>query len=162
MTNWGAVTAYEALRNLAFQRSRAGLGLPAEPNVTEPWAVIMDWALETATVTVAAFANGDGSIYLRSGRGFISRPHSHETIRNAAIRMVTVARECQPLAQPALEHPLPERGNVKFYFLTDAGVFVASAVQAALTRRSDPMTEVWTAGQALIGEYPLVSMELPG
>ena len=76
----------------------------------------MDRGVEKGTVTVVAFASGEASIYLSSRGGFIGGSHPHETIRKTSIGMVTVAPRCQPLAQPTLEHPLPERGSIKFHF----------------------------------------------
>jgi hypothetical protein len=71
---------YQGLRNLAFQNSRAKLGLPPTSTPTQPWVVIMDWGVTEGTATAVAFSDGTASVYLSSGGGFIGGA-SHESIR---------------------------------------------------------------------------------
>jgi len=144
---------YQDLRNLALQISRAKAGLPATPSPTTPWGVIMDWSLAQATATVVAFADGHASIYLSSGGGFLGGGDSHESVRNAAKRMVSIAAELQPQAHPASSYPLPEHGGVMFYFLTDSGVFRAAASEDDLRTHRSPLARLGDAGQAVITEY---------
>ena len=82
---------YQGLRNLAFQSSPAKLGIPARSTPTQPWGVVMDWGLAEGTATVVAFSDGNASVYVNSGGGFIGGA-SHESIRKAAQRMVTICR----------------------------------------------------------------------
>jgi hypothetical protein len=49
---------YQDLRDLAFQNSRAKLGLPPTSTPTQPWGVIMDWGVTEGTPTVVAFLTG--------------------------------------------------------------------------------------------------------
>jgi hypothetical protein len=116
------------LRNMALGITREKAGLPATFVPSEPWGVIMDWVVSNATATIIAFSNGHASIYLSTGGGFIGGGESHESVRNAAKKMVAVAVECQPHTHATSEYPLPQKQDeVVFYLLTDAGTFTASA-----------------------------------
>lgn len=147
---------YQGLRNLAFQSSRAKLGLSSPARPSEPWGVIMDWGLTGGTATVFALADGHASIYLSSGGGFIGGAQSHETVRLAAKRLVAAARECQPLAKATLAYPVPQHDEVFFYMLTDSGVFTAGARQEELTGHRHPLSKLADAGQDVITQYRLV------
>lgn len=67
--------------------------------------------------------------YLSSGGGSMGGGQSHGSIRKAAQKMVSVAAEFQPQTRATGTYPLPQRGQVTFYVLTDAGIFTATASQ---------------------------------
>ena len=84
-------------------------GLAATFATTEPWGVVMDWVVSQATASVIAFSNGHASIYLSAGGGISGGGESHESVRNAAKKMVAVAAECQPHTHATSEYPLPQK-----------------------------------------------------
>ncbi len=144
---------YLGLRNLAFQSSRQELGLPAPSKPTQPWGVIMEWGLAQGSATIVAFSDGHASVYLSSGGGFIGGAEAHEQIRNAAKRMVAIGAECQKLTHRTTVHPLPKSGEVKFYLLTDSGIFTAVASEEALSRHDHPLSKLGAGGQEVITQY---------
>ena len=147
--------AYQGLRNLVFQSTRAKLGLPPESTPTQPWGVVMDWGLPEGTATVVAFSDGSASVYLSSGGGFIGGA-SHESIRKAAQKMVTIADGCQPQTHATTTYPLPQRSRVIFYLLTDAGIFTTSASQEELSTHRHPLSQLGDAAQDIITQYRLI------
>ena len=151
---------YQGLRNLALTGSRAKLGLPATSEPTDPWGIMMDWGVTRGTATVVAFSDGSASIYLSSGGGFLGG-QAHESIRNAAKAMVAAAARCRHQAHAVTSYPLPQQGEVAFYFLTDAGVFTASAPQDALSSHRHPLSELGEAAQAVIAQYRLITQKAP-
>ena len=100
---------YLGLRNMALGITREKAGLAATFAPTEPWGVIMDWVVSNATATIIAFSNGHASIYLSTRGGFIGGGESHESVCNAAKKMVAVAVECEPLTHATSEYPLPQQ-----------------------------------------------------
>jgi hypothetical protein len=145
---------YVDLRNLIFQGSRQKFSLPATSAPTEPWGVVMDLSLNRGTATVTALSDGNGSIYLSSGGGYIGgvgKPAIHDAAQN----FVRTAAEFQAGMKATTEFPLPETGQAKFYVLTDAGVFTASAVEDELNQRRDPLTKLFATGQEVITQYRL-------
>jgi hypothetical protein len=115
----------------------------------------MDWVVGNGTVTIVAVSDGNASIYLSNGGGFMGGG-SHESVRNAAKRMVAAAVECQRHAHPTSTYPLPERGTVNFYFLTDGGVLTASASEADLTQHRSPLAALGEASQNVIAQYRMI------
>ena len=116
----------------------------------------MDWVVSNATATVIAFSNGHASIYLSAGGGFVGG-ESHESVRNAAKKMVAVARDCQPHTHPTSEYALPQKqGEVLFYLLTDAGIFTVSASKEDLGNHRGPLSKLHDAAQGIITEYRLI------
>jgi hypothetical protein len=150
---------YQALRNLALQSSRAKLGLPPTSTPTQPWGVIMDWGLNDGIATTVAFSDGNASVYLSTGGGFLGGA-PHESILKAAKNMVAIAAECQPQTHTTAVYPLPQQSKVYFYLLTDAGVFTASAGQEDLSNHRHPLWQLGEAGQAIITQYRLIQENL--
>jgi hypothetical protein len=151
-----AKNPYLGLRNqiLKLNREKIGLSAPAKP--TEPWAAVMDWGVMNGTATVVAIADGTASIYLSSGGGSIGGGQSHDSIRKAAQKMVSVAAEFQPQMPATDTYPLPQSGQVTFYVLTDAGVFTASAPQEDLSSHRHPLGKLGDAAQEIITQYRLI------
>jgi hypothetical protein len=121
-----AKNPYLGLREQALHFSREKVGIPAPTNKADAWGVLMDWGVQSGTATVVAMADGSASIYLSSGGGSIGGI-GKEPIREAAKRAVAAAVQAKSSAHPTATYPLPHTGEVFFYFLTDDGVFTASA-----------------------------------
>jgi hypothetical protein len=148
---------YVGLRNLALGITRQKAGLAATFAPTEPWGVIMDWVVSNATATIIAFSNGHASIYLSNGGGFIGGGESHESVRNAAKKMVAAAAECQPHTHATSEYPLPQKQDeILFYLLTDAGIFTASASKEDLSNHHHQLSSLSDAAQGIITECRLI------
>jgi hypothetical protein len=146
---------YLGLRNQMLQASRAKLGLPATSKPTEPWGVLMDWGVPKGTATVVAMSDGSASVYLSSGGGFLGGI-GHENVRKAAQATVAAANEAQPQMHLTTTYPLPQRGEVIFYVLTDTGVFTASASEADLKSDHNPLSKLGNAAQDVITQYRLM------
>jgi len=146
---------YRGLRGLALGFSRAKLNLPPTATPTEPWGVIMDWGVETGPVSIVAVADGSASIYMSNGGGYIGGS-SHESIREAAQNMVKAAAEVQNKTTATTIYPLPGRGEVIFYLLTDAGIFTAGGSEEELKAHRHLLSKLGDAGQEIITQYLLI------
>jgi len=149
---------YADLRNQALDGPRAEFNLPAERYPTEPWGVVMDWALDSGYVTVAALSDGNASVYLSSGGGSIGG-RLHESIRKAAEEMVAAAAEVQPQMDATTAHPLPQSGEVDFYLRTDAGLFTAKDTVTDLSSQRSPFSKLGNAAQEIITRYRNIGAE---
>jgi len=147
---------YMGLREQALNLKREKIGLPTPTKPTQPWAALMDWGMGSGTATVVAIADGTASVYLSSGGGSIGGGQSHESIRNAAKKMVTVAAEFQPQMRATNFYPLPRSGEVIFYVLTDAGVFTATASEEELSSHRHPLSKLGDAAQEIVTQYRLI------
>lgn len=151
---------YEGLRNVALQSSRSQLGLPAPSTQTQAWGVIMDWGLPNGTATIVAFSDGNASVYLSSGGGYIGGS-TYDSVRKAAQKMVALAATDQAQMHPATTFPLPAVGQVNFYVRTDSGVFSASASQEELSGHRHPLSQLGDAGQDIISQYSAMQSQGP-
>lgn len=147
--------AYLGLRSQMLHASRTELGLPATSKPTQPWGVLMDWAIPKGSATVVAISDGNASVYLSSGGGFIGG-FAHESVRKAAQSTVAAANEIQPQMHLTTTYPLPQPGEVTFYALTDSGVFTVSALEADLKSGHSPLSKLSNAAQEVITQYRLM------
>jgi len=115
----------------------------------------MDWGVTSGTATVVAFSDGSASIYLSSGGGYLGG-NGHEAVRKAAQNMVAVAAEFRKQTTATTAYPLPQRGEVIFYLLTDAGVFTASGPYEDLSSHRHVLSKLGDAGQDVITQYRLI------
>jgi hypothetical protein len=115
----------------------------------------MDWGFTEGDATLVAFSDGNDSVYLSSGGGFIGSA-LHDSIGKAAQRMVTIAAECQPQAHFTTTYPLPQHAQVIFYFLTDVGVFTIGASEQELSSHRRPLSKLGDGGQDIITQFRLI------
>lgn len=147
---------YGELRGKALASSRKAFGLPPGTSPTEAWGVLMDVGFrEGGSFTTVALMDGNASIYLSSGGGFIGG-YTHETVNKAARAMVAAAAKYQPEMRVTAAYPLPTGGETIFYVLTDAGVYTASASEQDLGEQTHPLYPLFYAGQEVITQYRLI------
>ena len=149
-------SVYLGLRNLSLQNPPTKIQGASTAKPGAPFAVLMDWGIPAGTATVAAYADGTASVYLSNGGGYLGGGQSHESIRNAAIKTVEIARELKSLMQPTTTYPLPQRGQVTFYVRTDAGVLTATAPEDDLRSHRSPFYKLGDSAQTIITEYRLM------
>lgn len=147
---------YFGLRDMILHGSRSKFGIPPGSRPDEPYAVVMDWGVDRGTATVVAIADGTGSVYLSSGGGFLGGGQSHESIRTAVKKTVELAAQVQPMMRLTTSYPLPQRGEVTFYVLTDAGVFTAGASEEQMRTHTSPLYQLGDSAQVIITEYRLM------
>lgn len=148
--------SYTGLRNQALSVTRQRLKLPAPSAKTKPWGVIMDTAYPDGKIsTVVTFENGSASIYLSTGGGYIGGD-KHSKIRQAVEALMVLAVRYQPAAVPVKSADLPEPGEVRFYFRTDAGVFTSRAFEDELAGGQHRLSPLYYAVQKVITEYRLL------
>ena len=150
---------YTALRSNLLQRPRLGFCLPPMPTAAAPWGVVMDWSMETGTATVVTLADGTAGILMSSGWGYFSGGDSHDALRRASLRAVDIADRIRCKARPATHCPLPQNGDVVFYFLTDMGIFTARGSQSDLSHQVHPLAELSQAIQDIIDKYQPLPMK---
>jgi hypothetical protein len=148
---------YQGLRNLTLKHERAEIGIPPMSRPTEPWGVLMDWGVEHGTATLVALSDGSASIYLSNGGGFLGGAESHQSVRDVAKRTVAVAAEFQPQSRETRTYPLPARGEITFYLLTDSGIFTAKAPEGDLKNHLIPLSKLAEACMGVVTQYRLIN-----
>ncbi len=117
--------AFEGLRSMAFSATPEQLGLSLPNDKTVVYGVIMDWGMGGATATTVSYQTGDASLYLSSGGGVIGGGQ-HQNVNSAAKQFVSLAQTFLNKTTKTETTPLPSTDEVRFYLLTNKGVFVGS------------------------------------
>jgi hypothetical protein len=128
------------------------------PEFPRVCAVIMDWPIETATVTVVARATGDASVYTTATFGILGGI-GHEKVRNAAKSCVRVAERHYGDATLTRDYPYPKAGRVRFYLVGYSEVRVIDADLETVSRGKDKCSDLYEAAQHVVTELRLMTQE---
>jgi hypothetical protein len=107
-----------------------------------------------SVVTVTSFVDGNASIYLSNGGGYIGSVGKPK-IREAAVAFVKAGEEHQSQMMPAEAFPLPQARETVFYVRRGDSTYRASAPTDELDRKLHPLSKLWSAGQEVITQYRL-------
>jgi hypothetical protein len=143
--------AFKDMRDMAFQVSPRDLGLSMQEDKTIIYGIIMDWGMPSATATIVSYQTGDASLYLSSGGGVIGGG-KHENVSSAAKELVRLAQKFINDATITQTTPLPKEDSVKFYFLTNKGMYVGEEGIENLENRSSKWVELFEEGNKVLGE----------
>jgi hypothetical protein len=134
---------------LALKPEELGLGPKDFPH--EVWGILMETGFPEGSFTLVGLADGTASLYFSTGGGIIGAG-GHESVENALGDFLSAANHYISEAKPAKATPLPEDGQVNFYFLTQKGVYTYSAPEEMLGEEKDKLTPLFFAGHNVIFE----------
>jgi hypothetical protein len=142
---------FEDLRNMAFSVTPEQLGLPAESDKTQVYGIIMDWGIDDGIATIVSYQTGDASLYLSSGGGVIGGGQ-HKNVNIAAKQFVSSAQAFLSKTIRTTETKLPETDEVKFYLLTNNGVFVGQELIKNFDNNSSQWLPLFENGNKVLTE----------
>ena len=146
----------EAMREMRLQwltrKPVADHSGPSEPVS----AVVMDWPIEQATVTVLASSVGDASVYTTGTFGIIGGI-GHENARKAALEFIQCATKYLRLGIPTTDFSYPDSGHVKFFFVTSLGVRSVSFTTAEVQKVGTDACDLYAHGQLVLTEMRKIS-----
>ena len=125
------------LRNIAFTISPEQLGLSLSTDKTIVYGTIMDWGMNAATASIVAYQTGDASLYLSSGGGIIGGGQ-HQNVSNKAKEFVNLAQTLLEKTTKTEKTTLPSTDEVKFYLLTNNGIYVGAEQVKNFKNNSSP------------------------
>jgi hypothetical protein len=139
------------LRRQALATPAETVGMTGQFGPDEPFGVVMEMWLSDSVVSLACFANGDASFVFKTGGGMVGGG-VHEAVRKAAQAFVAVAEKAWSAMSPATDvHPLPDRGQVRFYVLTPRGVVTTETDREALGEAAgSPLAALFYSGQEVV------------
>lgn len=124
-------------------------------NVSSPdaaYGALMDLNISGAHATVVGFSNGEASIYLSTGGGFIGGGQ-HASVSSAARAFVVAASNVRSQLKPVSRFPLPSAGMTNFYVITSEVVLFGEEWGDELASGSSPFRPLFSAGQDVISAY---------
>ena len=103
------------------------------------------------TATTVSYQTGDASLYLSSGGGVIGGGQ-HQNVNSAAKQFVTLAQTFLDKTAKTETKPLPATDEVKFYLLTNKGVFVGQETMKNFENKSSSWLKLFEEGNNVITE----------
>jgi hypothetical protein len=150
--------AYMRLRLEALGTVAARLVLPADFKPTDPYGVMMEMGIPNSVVTLVCFADGDARLYYKTGGGMVGGI-SHETVRKAAQDFTAMSRKVLGRMTKATEFPVPASDRVRFYVLTQRGVFTTETDRQALGENPTDLSTLFYSGQEVVSQMRQVQEE---
>jgi len=143
--------AYEGLRNIALHVTPEQLDLKLSTEGTEVYGVIMDWEMNGAVATTAAYSTGDASMYTSTGGGVIGGGQ-HPNVNTAAKQLIVLAQSFVEKAEKTETTPLPQTNTVKFYFLTNKGFYSGEEVMTNFENSSSKWLKLFEEANNVLTE----------
>jgi regulator of RNase E activity RraB len=143
--------AFEGLRNMAFSATPEQIGLSLPTDKTVVYGIVMDWEMGGATATTVSYQSGDASLYLSSGGGVIGGGQ-YQNVNSAAKQFVTLAQTFLDKTAKTQTTPLPPTDEVKFYLLTNKGVFVGQETMKNFENNSSSWLKLFEEGNNVLTE----------
>lgn len=141
------VAIYTGLRGQIFDLKPADLELSEKQAAL--FGVLMEMGYEHGAASLVTLADGTTSLYFSTGGGIIGGGR-HKEVARAAQDFLAAVRAGLPAFEPAREHPLPLVRQVRFYALTERGVYTTFAPEDDLGQNRVPLAELFYAGQQVI------------
>lgn len=148
--------AFEGLRNMAFSATPEQLGLSLPNEKTIVYGVIMDWEMGGATATTVSYQTGDASLYLSTGGGVIGGGQ-HQNVNSAAKQFVSLAQAFLDKTTKTETTTLPSTDEVKFYLLTNKGVFVGQEQIKKFENNSSDWLKLFEEGNNVLTQLRLTT-----
>lgn len=153
--------AAAGLRQLALTEIPPSLAQNPECKDAVVLGALMEMGQDSAVVTLAAFADGQASIYFSSGGGILGSGQ-HETVKIAAQRFVQFAGVHLREMAPTKIFPLPRVGQTTFYAITREFAYTRSAQEHDLSEGIHSFAPLFQLGHYLISRIRLVSEQEHG
>ncbi len=156
----GGAEVMRELRNKALTTPASALAISPTKEYPRVFAVLMDFPVGTNTATVVSLCTGDASLYTTSSFGIIGGT-AHDTVRAAAQKFVRAAEAHCDEAGPTKEYPYPKPDRVYFYLVCFDGVRTIDADGQSLLKPDSKYSDLFLAGQRVIGELRKISQQRP-
>ncbi|SMC60709.1 hypothetical protein SAMN04488101_101660 [Pedobacter nyackensis] len=142
---------FEGLRNMAFTATPKQLGLSLPTDKTIVYGIIMDWGMDGETASTVAYQTGDASMYLSSGGGVIGGGQ-HQNVNSAAKQFVSLAQTFLGKTTKTETTPLPSTNEVKFYLLTNNGIYAGEEQMKNFENNSSTWLKLFEEGNTVLTE----------
>ncbi len=143
--------AFDGLRNMAFSATPEQLNLSLPIDKIIVYGIVMDWGMSGATATIVSYQTGDASLYLSSGGGVIGGGQ-HENVNSAAKRFVSLGQRFIDKAIKTEKTPLPENDLIRFYLLTNKGIYVGQEQMRSFENNTSTWLPLFEEANLLLTE----------
>lgn len=148
---------FNDLRQMALSATPEQLGLKTSDE-TKVFGIVMDWDLGDGIATVAAYETGDASMYLSSGGGVIGGGQ-HDNVRQAVFPYVQLGQGFLTKAEKTESTPLPDKDCVRFYLLTNKGIFYSQEKMKNIENENSDWLKLFEEANKVLTELRLTTEE---
>ena len=113
--------------------------------------MVMDWDTGEVIVTLSAYITGAANICFNTG-GVMAGGGKNPEVGESAVDFVVAAQDYVGRAIPSDTTGLPSKGSVRFYFLTNKGIFAAQEQEKYFENESSPWLSLFAKGSIVINE----------
>lgn len=139
-------------RNQSLSTTPDQLQLKLDSNKKIAYGIVMDWNNGKTVITVVTFATGEASFCISTRQNHIGS-YAQENIKSAALVFIKEGQQFLAKAKLTTETPMPERGCIIFYFLTNKGkCFLQGTMENIINEKSD-LKSLFILGNRLLTEY---------
>lgn len=147
---------FEELRQQALAVKAEDLKLTLSPKKVSVYGVVMDWDMPEGGATTVAFSTGDASLYNSAGGGVIGGL-THKNVQNAAKELLRKADGFVTMASLSVGTPLPKKDCVRFYLLTNKGIYTFEEKMSSFENETSPWFPFFEEVNKVITELTIVS-----
>ena len=145
-----------AMRDQMLRGRSSDFGIDAKSEPNQTWGCLMEMGIGKASVTILSLSNGTTSMYISTGGGVIGAGE-HESVRSAAKTFIAKAGQDLNKMARTEQFPLPKDGRVRFYVLTEAGVFSSEEEKNTLGEGKSALSPLFCAGQNFLTQIRLAA-----
>jgi len=146
---------YNDMRNIAFSATSEQLGIEGIGK-NDVYGIISEIDMNGATATVVTFSNGDTSLYLSTGGGFIGAGQ-HESVQKVVKKYVENGQKYIEKATKIEKAELPKSGMTNFNFLTENGIYSISKSLSELESGKSEFSNLFIELNEVISQIRLKS-----
>jgi len=143
--------SYEAARMAALHVSAQQLGLQIPASVTKVYGVVMDWDMGGTVLSLIAYINGGANALLSSGATVTGAGADPEVAKQAS-EFVQVAQDYLNRGVPVSDLGYPPPGTVRFYLLTNKGIFAVQELLSLINDNTSPLLGLFFRGNMVLDE----------
>jgi hypothetical protein len=146
-----SMTSYESSRYTALHVTPDNLNLQIPPSLTKVYGVVMDWDMGGTLLTLNAYINGAANAFLSSGASAMGGGND-PAVAEQASEFVVIAQDYLNRAVPVSDLGFPPPGTVRFYLLTNRGIYAVQELLALINDNSSPLLGLFFRGNMLLDE----------
>lgn len=147
---------YYDLRKMALKITPELVGAQAGGRRPHVYGMVIDWDTGESTVTVAAYQNGEASMYVSSGGGIIGGGQFRK-VRKVARLLIDMSQDYVGKAEKTTTTLLPERHCVGFYLLTTHGNYYAREEMKAIEYGNSDWRPLFNEASKILSRLQQVS-----
>ncbi len=139
-------------RNKTLNTSPTELGISIADEKNKVYGVVMEINIQGAVHSVYAFENGDAGLFIGTGDGITDKTKD-PSVAKAAKAFLKTGRNYLDIAKKATKTPVPEKEIVKFYLLTNKGIYSGTEVSLNIENNNSKWTSLYDRGSDLLAEF---------